>query len=467
MTNISGTEKIKNAVVNLFAGKLNNDSKKAEEYTAKYLSDNIIDENEFQEISAEFGEDFANEAKGVTETTANGTKKSDVSTWEDAVKYMSEKQGLELGELKAGTEPKDSTRTTKTYYGNGGKVVLSRAKDYGDYTTVTIEAGDNKSYSYNLKSGKESVADTPVDNWEDAVGHLSNEYGLNVGELKAGTEPKDNTRTTKTYYYDGGQVVLKRASDHGDYTLITVKPSSGKEYSYNLHTNSSSVYDTTQEKAEATSTNTNTSAKATTEDEADSETQATNNGKIRMVDVDGYDPNSPYTLPMQNYQAWANMIDESRIDVENPTSEIKPNENATAAADSSDGTSGATNNTSGSSTGHALKIGDCEWDFEQADKVHKAIDGACDDWKELQNILCNLSTTDLNRIMFAYKTKYGSNMKKDIEKQTAGWGGWFTWGYGKKKDSVIAVLTKAEAAPNKNGKKEKEELEAYYNGERW
>lgn len=269
MTNISGNEKIRNAVVNLFTEKLNNDSAKAEEYATKYLSDNTIDENEFQELSAEFGEDFANEIKNTTGTTE------------------------------------------------------------------TTEAN----------------------------------------------------------------------------------------------------------------------------------TTSTTSGKVRVIDVDGYDPNSPHTLPMQNYSAWADMIDESRIDVANPTSELEP-KSTTTTNNSSSGTSG-TSSSSNTSSGHALKIGDCQWDFEQAEKVHDAIDGACDDWDELQNILCNLSTTDLNRIMIAYETKYGKNMKKDIEAQTAGLGGWFTFGYGKKKDAVIAVLTKAEKAPNENGKKEKEEIKAYFNGERW
>lgn len=346
MTNINGNEKIKNAVVNLLTEKLNNDSAKAEEYAKKYLSDNIIDENEFQELSAEFGEDFANEAKSVTETTENGTKKSDVSTWEDAVKYVCEKQELALGELKAGTEPKDCTRTTKTYYGDNGTVVLSRASDHGDYTTVKIEANNGRSYSYNLKSGKESMTIT---------------------------------------------------------------------------------------------------------------------GEIPMVDVNGYDPNSSHTLPMQNYLAWADMIDESRVDVATPTSELKPKSTTIATTKSSSSGTSSTSSSSSTSSGHALKVGDCEWDFEQAEKVYKAIHQwhGCDDWKGLQNLLCNRSNKDLNRIMVAYEIKYGKNMKSDINKQGAAF-----WNKDKK-SAVIAVLTKAESNPNKNGKKEKEEIKAYFNGERW
>ncbi len=64
MTNITNAERIRNAVVNLFTGKLN-DKSKAEEYTTKYLSDSVIDENEYQEISAEFGEDFTANIKSI------------------------------------------------------------------------------------------------------------------------------------------------------------------------------------------------------------------------------------------------------------------------------------------------------------------------------------------------------------------------------------------------------------------
>ena len=157
MANINGAEYIKNAFVQLLKDKQGiTDSGKTNELTTKYLHDNIINENEFQEIAADFDENFASEVKTLSETTSSGMKKEDVETWEDAVKYMSEKQGLDVGDLTKVEGPEYNTRHKVTYSYDNGTVVVARNGE-GKFTGVTIETKEGESYSYNLNSGKETA----------------------------------------------------------------------------------------------------------------------------------------------------------------------------------------------------------------------------------------------------------------------------------------------------------------------
>ncbi|MBR1977050.1 hypothetical protein IKA15_02085 [bacterium] len=382
MANINGAEYIKNAFVQLLKDKQGiTDSGKTNELTTKYLHDNIINENEFQEIAADFDENFASEVKTLSETTSSGMKKEDVETWEDAVKYMSEKQGLDVGDLTKVEGPEYNTRHKVTYSYDNGTVVVARNGE-GKFTGVTIETKEGESYSYNLNSGKETAEGIAADKAQDAESVDNNENnGCTCG------------------------------CDHNNVDNNTPKNSGTGEV---------------------------------------------NDAKIYTDSM---------TLPMRNYLDWANEIDESRI---KDDAELEAEEKARKEAEETEGTNDTDTSNDSSKTEnnkHALKVTDCESAFAKAKEVHNAIDGACDDWDKLNEILGGLGNEELNRIMYAYKAEYGTNMKSDIEKQTAGF--IFGWGNGKKKDAVIAVLTRAEGKPNENGKKEKEEMENYKAGGRW
>ena len=95
MTNITNAEKIKSTVVNLFTVKLQNDAQKAEEYTAKYLGDGAIDENEYQEISEEFGEDFSASIKNIAGEAPKDIEEVEAGNVNDYAKAIALANGVE------------------------------------------------------------------------------------------------------------------------------------------------------------------------------------------------------------------------------------------------------------------------------------------------------------------------------------------------------------------------------------
>ena len=125
-----------------------------------------------------------------------------------------------------------------------------------------------------------------------------------------------------------------------------------------------------------------------------------------------YDPSAPGTFVEQDYKAWANTVDYSRIGVANPTSE-RPMQ----AQGGTNGTSGSGGSSGGS---HTLKMDECEDAFKRAEKIHEGLNkdgGGKEDWDMVNKELKGLSNEEIQRVMLAYEIKYGKNLEQEVKDQ--------------------------------------------------
>ena len=522
MTNITNAEKIKSAVVNLFTVKLQNDAQKAEEYAAKYLGDGAIDENEYQEISEEFGEDFSASIKNIAGEAPKDIEEVEAGNVNDYAKAIALANGVENAlnqpnckedwdkviELLENASPEEIQAANlyfqinfKDKYG-GRDMIQEIAANYPDGGTDEAIKGQREAFKLAMQ-GKTDVLDQDLLNraqkviatfsdgqdttaTEDNSPRLTDQEAIEIAaELEAAlAQSGGNEDWAKVNEILDGLSDKQLQQVNIAYKLTYGDQHEGRNLIEEICANEIDGGDVNEQdlkyqaimKAMRGQTDLTDAESIAFEQQirnnsvleptsnGGSNNNSSNTGELTMLDyanANPGNPNSAHTLPMENYLNWANSEDTARINA--PDTPAKEIVSEIGPSNKSNGTSDDEDDGK-----HGMKYDQAKWALEQAKAMHEAMDGN-EDWDTLDDIT-EMSNDEIEQVSHAYYVLYGKDLKSEIADQTAGmtkWGNSPFTDYDERQDAIVNAMTEARNADWKDAKKKKKDIEACHNGETW
>ncbi len=491
MTNISNAEKIRNAVVNLFTGKVNNNDKaEAEKKADSYLDDYGIDENEYAEISAEFGEDFVAELR-----TIAGEAPKDIENVEagNALDY-SKAIGLASGVKSALEQPDNKEDWNKVIellqnatpeeiqaanlyfqieYGKeyeGRDMIQEIAANYPDGGSDESIKGQRDAFKLAMQGATDVTNSDSLERAQRAIATFSEGKELEAKdedtsellsdmeaiEVAAQVENAINGKKGKEDW-DKAIEILEGLSDKQmqqvniAYKLTYGDAHEGRDMIQEICANEIDDNKTSNQELknkamlEAMRGQTDLTSAESIGFEQSMRNSSTSEAEIDDTDwgVNSedypyagfvYDPNSPYTLSKQKYLYWAANGGKKK---ETTSVAYKSDVDSTSGTGGTGGTNGATE-----TKNNSLSDDECKKAIDGAKEIHDALNqgtkGENEDWDRVNKVLKDAGNDGLKYIAWAYEALYGKDLYNEINTSENDHGCGFlylaVWNHGKHND---------------------------------